>query len=1555
MDVSAAARDAYPGLQEATFNPRNAVTWIEEKPAASQVSYANDIFEELLQSAARPRQSSGQACVKLCGFIEQCSRSKSPDVQDYAFSEKTANDLFNYYVEWNEQDQHRSMRLVLDFLKSSITRNQRPENGEVIKTRLLNDIVSFITLKSIKPSVKSAFMALDYFIQKRIFYLPGVIQTYQKIHGVSEDQRESWNTFVARIFDWMIMKHLSPVAGKLLATIFSTTWSEQQDARFLPDSWHKFLSAGLAKDIELLEPIQIYIMMPLYTSDKVQMLKYLELLFSLQTLTKDQSDLDVTSMLWLASLEAGKKVGIVGEPLSDREETSKTQGIAHLQKDVLEDILSHSSQEARSSAVSILIASPSSTKPYSIASLELLRKHLPAFYSDGDAKFRYDVLGYSRNMISRVQGAISGLAKELERLAKKAKKNNTGGTNAEDPDKLKHLLQLHDDFLGWYFNFLKNELVPTASYQRHITSLRAMEFVLKSESRGKQNGSKEAWLGSQLVDSAWLRSVLDLIMDPFDDVRETATNLLVLLSTRYSENSTTITRPMLQELEEFCTRASELASKTSRADHSDGVARSYEVLCQWTRSKDGKVAIAARILADIELRLSAAESDLASAVLDAPIHGGFAALRYVWQSLSSTDYSSDEVILLETLQARAISSCQRIWQAVRLVLCDDSPEGHLPEELEEVDQLDTKDLLSYSFRAIHESSHLLRVISSNIRIKKSGYIRPSSQEFEAIGNLTFEQLSNLRHRGAFTTVTQTFASCCQLVKYSSSSSEQDKSLLKVWYQGALDCIHTQASTTRRSAGIPALIVGILASNSDEPSFDTVMHELRDIAQRPAHVSETDGSNLPQVHATNCIKDIFKSSMLSRRAEPYLTDCLQLAANSLRSEVWAIRNCGLILLRSLIDCLFGTSESKVLMEAGWDGRSTRVAWHKYKSLPMLLVSLLKSGQATTSVSKEIATAESVFPALDIIRRAGPPEEFKDELYGIVAWYLGSHIWHVREIAARTLCSFLLHADWFGHVKTLLAESQSSANKLHGALLTFKFLLERLLDTMQDQLLKHYPEDLSDLVQSIPSMPGSFTTCAEVRAVYFEIISFLNGLASNSHIGAQLTDPVLLELNDASSQSSANSFKIRSALEEAKEAQASTASEMERIMRSPDQLANFDIGALLKSDVNAACDALETMLSYVEVGIGSLFVPLAASRIIKICITAVYETHVPKPRALALNILAAELDGLVHKDAMAALPATTELTSLWQALHSGALNPGLADAIIRVSGPLVRFIIMRGSAEASAENNEQWLKSWGTMMRSAGSVDNGFDTRMSGIQAIRSFTATSSNDNNTLSLASSANLPWLLALYDYLNDDDEEIRDAAATAAAPVLGKPLVSIEAGERLLTLLADLYRDDEEFRHHAASRLVGEQQQQLGAGQEWTPAEIQLAQALRFDDSLFVVEEQNLYIDEVREAMRWRDALFHSSSSSSSSSPSGGSRQALADWTTASLGTLSRIAAERGDDGVLGWTSKPEVFAICARIAVAGAALSDSHEAVRDELRAFVGLGQKTRVHGLLLQMCGI
>jgi len=52
---------------------------------------------------------------------------------------------------------------------------------------------------------------------------------------------------------------------------------------------------------------------------------------------------------------------------------------------------------------------------------------------------------------------------------------------------------------------------------------------------------------------------------------------------------------------------------------------------------------------------------------------------------------------------RMVRSSSSIWEAVNDILCNESPEGHLPEEINELEVIDTKDVLSYSFRAVHES------------------------------------------------------------------------------------------------------------------------------------------------------------------------------------------------------------------------------------------------------------------------------------------------------------------------------------------------------------------------------------------------------------------------------------------------------------------------------------------------------------------------------------------------------------------------------------------------------------------------------------------------------------------------------------------------------------------------------------------------------------------------------------------------------------------------------------------------------------------------------------
>jgi hypothetical protein len=276
------------------------------------------------------------------------------------------------------------------------------------------------------------------------------------------------------------------------------------------------------------------------------------------------------------------------------------------------------------------------------------------------------------------------------------------------------------------------------------------------------------------------------------------------------------------------------------------------------------------------------------------------------------------------------------------------------------------------------------------------------------------------------------------------------------------CIHEQSSTTRRSAGIPALMTGILMANSKSPALGDVMAQLKTLARQPAAITAKDETNLPQVHAMNCLKEIFKSSSLGKRCENHIADCLQIAAESLKSEMyvlpvdfnriklnicsWAIRNCGLLLLRSLIDCLFGTSESKLITEAGWDGKSIRLAYERYPALPEILLSLMatQTTQPMARASPQIGAVESVFPALDIIRRAGPPKRLREEIHACIKSHLGSSIWHVRDIAARTICTLLLDERWLEGLTELLETCSNSSNQVHGVLLATKYLLERRLE-------------------------------------------------------------------------------------------------------------------------------------------------------------------------------------------------------------------------------------------------------------------------------------------------------------------------------------------------------------------------------------------------------------------------------------------------------------------------------------------------------------------------------
>lgn len=312
-----------------------------------------------------------------------------------------------------------------------------------------------------------------------------------------------------------------------------------------------------------------------------------------------------------------------------------------LQEAVLDRLLAHPSLPVKSSAFALLVSSQATTKPFSEVAFSLLKKHLAAFHADYDAKVRNEVLGHTKNLIKRAKNIITVAQRSLsapqptgDGVRAPPKKKFGPEIALKDPSQAKEVLDRHTSFLRWYMQFLKCELLPTASYQRHITAVKAALLLLRV---GKHAGATDDILDEDIAhlissDFTWVRLLLDLLLDPFDDVRDSAATLLSLLAPKSGEagqsrepNSTVL----LDVLRSFCLRAGRLADRTGRADHGDGAARSQGLLCSWVGKQDSQLAVLSEILDRIDSKIAKAEKDLGHAAIENPVHADFAAIRCV--------------------------------------------------------------------------------------------------------------------------------------------------------------------------------------------------------------------------------------------------------------------------------------------------------------------------------------------------------------------------------------------------------------------------------------------------------------------------------------------------------------------------------------------------------------------------------------------------------------------------------------------------------------------------------------------------------------------------------------------------------------------------------------------------------------------------------------------------------------------------------------------------------------------------------------------------------------
>ena len=1396
---------------------------------------------------------------------------------------------FDLYLHQSQDARPKSAKQLLATLATAL--RESADDSECNKS------VSKLLLAGIRNEddhglTKSCLQALALFLGRHVLSLDILTETL--IDGSAETKYNATHSTIGdllfTLFNWVGRCDFASTIGHVVSIVlnqYDQTKPDAKDSAF--PVWMEPLEKAVRSNDVPFDDFRIQIMPVVFNRS---LRDYTSFLYrhGLQQLVEGSDCKCFTSELHrsgdmellLAALMTGKEQGLLYETEGSTVFQGRDSILLPLR--CIERLIRLRPRSARLAGLSLLIVSRSATRPLPSLSFSILMRRLFILFADTDADFRSEVVSLMQRLMDRLRAATAVLARQ-----------------SKDDEAAHSTLLEHEAFLKWLLRFLSWELRPTASYQRHISALKTLLVVTKagidsimpSEFLSKSALNETKWpFTISIMTSGLRRQLLDLLMDPFDDVRQISATVLSIYATSYNASERSKAG---KELIDVVDRAESTMLATGRADHADGVAHLYRLL--FLLSDDNlplsglgdvpQQPVLVHLLDRVERMLDAAEASLAVAANKYPLHGLLMSIRYIISQHEGT-------CGFESLLGRLVACLHRVWEVVRPVLCNDAPEGYIPDNADDLQGLTTKDVLSYSWRALKESSLLLGVIAISKSLDVEGLIE--------LSNLCFAQLAELRHRGAFSTVAQTWIVCCGRCK---DLKIAGSNALHIWYCRVLGSLESKTTiNTRRSAGLPALICGLLIVDKTGRSTSEAIHDLSAIARQAVEIDRTQESSLPQVHALNCIKDIMKNTRLAEHSERFVSHAFILAAQSLRSQAWAVRNCGLMLFRASIDRLLGTSEAHLDDELR---PRQRISLTKQPELLDAIFDLLRSpldGRTRTGSSG----SEGIFPALQLLKSGQVPETRRPEALSAVLHLTASSSWHVRNKAARTYAAIVDENTAVSEFERLLSTKQSSLNSQHGAILCAKHLVIRLCR-------HHQNSPKIEANSDITGYGGSSTFAADV------LYSAINGASHLHHRSAcPLIRSAFMEVMIAhlewvryhySNHTRPKAVECHDLVDFAKIERTLGPGESE-LRRTIAQVLLYELFMGIRSDHDRIVQIISRLGEADADACSSMFKELRA-----------LATSTADDSDIAIGVLVTVSSNILRGNSYD-IGLKCEVQAFLLSIAKHRLSKDRDAHLLGLVADACEVATMPFSKTSNQLYADQWLQLQAVKLDHRIAIGSSSGQRLR--QDVESFVsscnlAIEQDDSALFTLEAAAlalnnieclwhylllNLPRLclelcFGVYDLLNEDDEDIRQLAAGITSRIIDSRNVQepLSAGQALIRLMLRTWPTDSRLVTEAIHRAFGIR----GIGHITSMGD-RLVTSSAMDTALFVEEKQNLYVDDARASRLWSQVIF-------ASQPRAISRtiiRRLAVWVSDGLETLTTRAASE-HDGPLGWTTKPDVF----------------------------------------------
>ncbi|XP_029377385.1 thyroid adenoma-associated protein isoform X2 [Echeneis naucrates] len=568
------------------------------------------------------------------------------------------------------------------------------------------------------------------------------------------------------------------------------------------------------------------------------------------------------------------------------------------------------------------------------------------------------------------------------------------------------------------------------------------------------------------------------------------------------------------------------------------------------------LAVVQFLLHCLQSEVSRAESSLLQAAASHPLYGRAHCITAVLQHLNTENLSQTE--RWRCLVTELIAVCYRMSDVVSPVVQSSSPEGLIPMDtdsetsaglqriLQEIQPRDTNDFFSSAreldtqsqttrtpslhaagegyrvtaqmvlvccWRSMKEVAMLLGQLCQSLPLcytSDKAHTHPgliTEEQVEGVGLYFRQQLLQSRHRGAFELAYVGFVRLTDMLCRSGSQALQQ--LPACWLSEVLQEVKcsdpsSKLCATRRSAGIPFYIQALLSSEPKSSSCSLLKMTMRELITlaMPSADRNTDSSTVPQVHALNILRALYRDTRLGENIIPFVSDGMQAAVLGFISPVWAVRNSSTLLFSTLITRIFGVKKGKD--EHSKKNRMTgREFFTRFPALyPFLLTQLEEAAATVDSDSGQVKLHPSLFLLLLVLSRLYPsPMDGSSSPLGLSPFMPfiircgRSAVYRTREMAARALVPFVLVTQLPATVRSLLQELPAEPgptmqhNHIHGTLLQVLFLLHSY------QADSHRPlpagNGISEALSQRIWLASRQNSCVVNRAAFLDVLVCLCG--------------------------------------------------------------------------------------------------------------------------------------------------------------------------------------------------------------------------------------------------------------------------------------------------------------------------------------------------------------------------------------------------------------------------------------------------------------------------------